>query len=189
MGLIFGLFASFPPEFWIAQGISVVTGILAIIMMQLKNMKVILAFQITVNLIASTNYLIMHGDTGMIVSLVAVLHSVVMYFYNTKNVTPHIPVTVGFILVYLGCAAYNLIVTHDPMEILPALAAFCFSMCLMQKKPAIFRIWGALNPSFWLAYDLYTGSYVMFLVHAGILISSIIGMIRLDGYFRKKKAE
>ena len=189
MGLIFGLFASFPPEFWIAQGISVVTGILAIIMMQLKNMKVILAFQITVNLIASTNYLLMDGDTGMIVSLVAVLHSVVMYFYNTKNVTPHIPVTVGFILVYLGCAAYNLIVTHDPMEILPAIAAFCFSMCLVQKKPSVFRIWGALNPSFWLAYDLYTGSYVMFLVHAGILISSIIGMIRLDGYFRKKKAE
>ena len=189
MGFIGEFLASQPPEFWIAQGISVVTGILAIIMMQLKNMKVILVFQIMVNLIASTNYLLMEGDTGMIVSLVAVAHSIVMYFYNRKEVTPHIPVTVGFIIVYLGCAAYNLIVTHDPMEILPAMAAFCFSMCLMQKKPSVFRIWGALNPSFWLAYDLYTGSYVMFAVHMGILISSIVGMIRLDGYFRKKKAE
>lgn len=189
MGFISEFLSSQPSEFWIAQGISIVTGILAIIMMQLKNMKAILAFQITVNLIASTNYLLMDGDTGMIVSLVAVVHSVVMYFYNTKNMTPHIPVTVGFILVYLGCAAYNLVVTLDPMEILPALAAFCFAISLVQKKASVFRIWGALNPSFWLAYDLYTGSYVMFLVHAGILISSIIGMIRLDGYFRKKKAE
>ena len=189
MGSLSEFFASQSPEFWIAQGISVVTGILAIIMMQLKNMKVILVFQILVNLIASTNYLLMEGDTGMIVSLVAVLHSIVMYFYNTKKATPHIPVTVGFILVYVSCAAYNIFTTRDLMELLPAFAAFCFAISLIQKKPSVFRIWGALNPTFWLAYDLYTGSYVMFLVHLGILTSSVVGMIRLDGYFRKKKPD
>ena len=175
--------------FWIAQGISVVTGILAILMMQLKNMKLILFFQIVVNFIASTNYLLMEGDTGMIVSLVAVLQSVVMYFYNKKQIKPHIPVTVAFISVYVGCSIYNIVTKLDPMEVLPAIAAFCFSMSLVQKKPSVFRIWGALNPVFWLPYDLYTSSYVMFLVHFGIFMSSVIGMIRLDGYFKRGKAD
>ncbi len=173
--------------FWVAQGISVVAGILAVVMMQLKNMKIILLFQVLINLIASTNYLLMDGGSGMLLSLVAIIHSFVMFFYNTKEIRPHVPVTVGFILVYFGCAIYNLVITHDPMEILPAFAAFCFSMSLIQKKASVFRIWCAFNPAFWVPYDIYTESYVMFLVHLGILISSIVGMIRLDGLFRKKK--
>ena len=173
--------------FWLAQGISVIAGVLAIVMLQLKNMKIILLFQILINLIASTNYLLMDGGSGMLLSLVAIFHSIVMFFYNTKEIKPHVPVTVGFILIYFACSIYNLVITHDPMEILPAFAAFCFSMCLMQKKPSVFRIWAAFNPTFWLPYDIYTESYVMFMVHAGILISSIVGMIRVDGIFKRKK--
>jgi hypothetical protein len=73
------------------------------------------------------------------------------------------------------------------MELLPALSAVCFSLSLVQKKASAFRFWGTLNPAFWLAYDLYVESYVMFLVHLGILISSIVAMIRLDGLFRRKQ--
>ena len=173
--------------FWLAQSISVIAGVLAVVMMQLKNMKLILLFQVLINLIASTNYLLMDGGSGMLLSLVAIIHAVVMFFYNTKEIKPHVPVSVGFILVYFACAIYNIVLTHDPMEILPAFAAFCFSMSLIQKKPSVFRIWCAFNPVFWVPYDLYTESYVMFLVHSGILISSIVGMIRLDGLFCKKR--
>ena len=175
--------------FWFAQGISIIAGILAVLMTQFKNMKIILLFQVLINLIGSTNYLLMDGGSGMLLSLGAVLHSIVMFFYNKKNLTPHVPVTVAFILLYFGCATYNLIITLDFMEILPAFAAFCFSISLIQKKPSVFRIWCALNPMFWLPYDIHTESYVMFLVHAGILISAIVGMIRLDGILRKKKAQ
>ena len=51
---------------------------------------------------------------------------------------------------------------------------------------------GIIFDSFWFPYDLYTQSYVMFCVHLGILISSIVGMIRLDGFFgliKHKKKE
>lgn len=174
--------------FWIAQGISIVAAILAIIMLQLKNMKVILLFQVLINLIASTNYLLLDGGSGMLLSLAAILHSAVMFIYNTKGVRPHVPVTLAFIAVYLGCAVYNMVVTRDIMEILPFIAAFCFSMALIQEKTSVFRIWSALNPVFWLPYDLYTKSFVMFFVHGGILVSSIVAMVRLDGLFRKKKS-
>ncbi len=175
--------------FWIAQGISVFAGILAICMLQLKNMKVILLFQVLINLIASTNYLLMDGGSGMLLSIAAVFHSIVMFFYNKRNIRPHVPVTVGFIILYFACAIYNLVISSDLMELLPAFAALCFSMSLIQKDASVFRIWCALNPLFWLPYDIYTKSFVMSLVHGGILVSSIVGMIRLDGLFRKKKAK
>lgn len=172
--------------FWLAQGISVIAGVLAVVMLQLKNIKLMLLFQVLINLIGSANYLLMDGGSGMVLSLVAIFHAVVMYFYNVREMKPHLPVSVAFILVYFACAVYNLVVKQDLMEILPAFAAFCFSMSLVQKKPSIFRIWTLFNPVFWVPYDIYTKSYVMFLVHSGILISSIVGMIRIDGLFKKK---
>ena len=174
--------------YWIAQGISVITGILAILLMQLKNMKTILLFQIIVNLLAASNYFILGGDTGAIVSALAILQSVVMFVYNKKGVKPHLAVVICFVAAYVSCSAYTLFTTRDMMELLPACAAVCFSVSLVQEKPKIFRIWGALNPSFWLAYDLYTDSHVMFCVHLGILISSVVAMIRLDGLFKRKQS-
>lgn len=172
--------------FWIAQGISVLTGILAIVMMQFKNMKTILLFQIIVNLTASLNYLLLGGDSGAIVSLLAIVQSVVMFIYNTKGKKPHYIVIAAFITCYVDVSLFNIIVSGDPKEILPAMAAVCFSLSLVQSKPSAFRVWGALNPSCWLIYDLFTSSYVMFCVHLGILISSLVAMVRVDGIFKKK---
>ena len=175
--------------FFAAQGISVLTGVLAIAMMQFKNMKLILMFQIIVNTTALTNYFLLGGDTGVFVSVLAIVQSVVMYLYNRNGKRPHVAVIVLFILAYGACSAYNIAVTRSAMELLPACAAICFSVSLVQEKPSVFRIWGALNPSCWLGYDLYTSSYVMFCVHLGILTSSVSAMIRLDGFMRRKKED
>ena len=163
--------------FWIAQGISVIAGILAICMMQFKNMKTILLFQIIVNLTASLNYLLLGGDSG----------AIVMFIYNTKNVKPHIPIIVIFICGYLSASIFNIVTTRDLMELFPAIAAFCFSVSLAQKRASVFRIWGMLNPLFWLPYDIYTSSYVMFAVHFGILVSSVIAIVRLDTRWGRSK--
>ena len=173
--------------FFIAQGISVITGIMAIVMMQLKSMRVILIFQILTNLFASSSYLFLDGKSGMLVSLLAVVCSVVMYFYNTKNRKPHLLVAALFIAAYVASAVYSTVTSSDPWELLPAFSATCFVLSLIQIKTSYFRIFATLNPIFWLPYDLHTASYVMFIVHFGILVSSVIGMIRLDGLFRKKK--
>ena len=173
--------------FFAAQGISILTGILAIAMMQFKNMKLILLFQIIVNATAMTSYFLLGGDTGVFVTVFAIVQSVVMYLHNRSGKRPHAAVIVLFILAYGTCSAYNIAMTRSAMEILPACAAICFSVSLVQEKPSVFRIWSALNPALWLGYDLYTSSYVMLCVHFGILISSISAMIRLDGFLRLKK--
>ena len=171
--------------FFIAQGISVVTGILAIAAMQLKNMKLVLTLQILINILASSNYLLLGGGAGALVSLLAVVCSVVMFFYNKKGVKPHLTVAIAFIAAYLACSVYNIIIVQNFMEIFPALAAVCFVISLVQTRTSSYRVWGALNPMFWLPYDFYTSSYVMSLVHLGILVSSLVGMLRLDRKRRK----
>ncbi|MBO5883914.1 MAG: YgjV family protein [Clostridia bacterium] len=174
-------------EFYIAQGISVITGILAIFMMQQKSMKRILFLQVVINLTTSINYLLLGGDSGAVISLLAIIQSIVMFIYSTKDRKPHIAVIIGFILCYIGSSAYNIILSKDPMELLPALAAVCFAVSIVQKNASAFRIWGILNSIFWMIYDLYTHSYVMFCVHAGVAISTLIGIIRIDIKGKNKK--
>ena len=169
--------------FYLAQGISVFTGILAILTMQLKNMRTILFLQVVINLMASTNYLLLGGDSGAFVSLLAIIQSIVMYLYNKNDKKPQWWLTVLFVACYWGISAYNIVSSNEIMGILPAIAAFCFCMALVQEKAWIFRVWGALNPAFWVPYDFVTRSYVMFFVHLGIFISSVVAMVRLDGFF------
>ena len=171
--------------FYIAQGISVITGIFAIIMMQLKNMKTILLFQIIVNATALSNYFLLGGNTGVFISVLAIVQSVAMYLYNLKQRAPHLAVIIAFILAYAAASAYNIAITKSLIELLPAFAAICFSISLVQTRPVMFRVWGTLGPAFWLGYDVYTRSYVMFCVHLGITVASIVAMIRLDGLFRR----
>ena len=71
-------------EFYIAQGISILTGILAAVMMQLKKMKVILLFQLAVNLLTALTYILLGGLSGGGICLIAILQSAVMFFYNKK---------------------------------------------------------------------------------------------------------
>ena len=183
--------------FYIAQGVSVVTGAIAILLKQLKKMTHIFIFEIIANSLAALNYFFLFyaGESGMsgaFVSGLAAFNSLLMMLFFLANKKPHISLTVVFICIYTGFSVYNVIILRDLMEILPALSAFCFSVSLMQKKPSMYRLWSALNPTFWFVYDLYSAAYVMSIVHFGIIASGVIGMIRLDGLFgivKRKPAE
>ena len=177
--------------FWVAQGISIVTGILAIVLKQMKEMKKILILEVVANSLAMLNYIFVGGDSGWIVSGIAVLNAVVMLVYFMCNRKAPSVLVVVFLGIYIASSAVTLVVKGDFMELLPAFAAVCYSLSMMQKKPSNYRAWSALNPVFWMIYDIYTTSYVMFIVHLGIAVSTVVAMIRLDGVLGicKKPAE
>ena len=172
--------------FILAQCISIGTGMIAIALKQMKTMKMILLFEVITNLLASTNYLLLGGDAGAIVSVLAILQSLVLFLYNKKEKTPHIAMTAIFISLYLACSTYSLITKADVMELIPALGAVCFAMALVQKSPFRYRLWGVGNSLLWVVYDVYTASYVMMLVHLGILASVIVALIRIDGILKPR---
>ena len=166
--------------FYIAQGISVVTAVIAILSVQLKNMKGILVTQIIGNSLVASTYFLLGRFTGAGVSIIAVVQTVVMYFYNAKDKKPHIPVTIAFIAAYV----LNAVLTFSSVfDIFPAISAVCFALAVAQTKPIRFRFFSIWNPLCWTVYDVYAKAPVNLLMHLGILISVLVACVRLDGFF------
>ena len=175
--------------FFISQVLSVLTAIFSILAEQMKKMKQILIFQIVVNLLAALSYIFLAGGrAGFIVSMIGTLQSIIMYIYDKKGKKPHIVLTLGFVAAYLFLSLYNN--TDKIINFLPAAAAVCFALAIMQNKPKMYRVFDFSNAVLWLVYDacILSGN---FFVHLGIAISAMIGMIRLDGIlkFGKKKQD
>lgn len=63
----------------------------------------ILLGQITVNLLAASTFFLFGGLSGAWICFVAIVQTIVMFFYNRKNKLPHISITILFILLYIGC--------------------------------------------------------------------------------------
>lgn len=171
--------------FWIAQSISIFTALIAILSLQLKNMKAILVCQISANLLAGSTYILLGGLSGAGVSIIAVVQAVVMYILKLKNIKPHFLVTLLFIAAFTGYSVWSY---SSPLDLLPLGAAVFYSLSIAQKNPRRFRFFGTINPTFWLAYDIYTLALVNFLVHLGIFASGVVGIVRLDIIGRKKEA-
>ena len=174
---------------YVVNGISMITAVIAILSVQLKNMKGILATQIIGNTLAASTYFLVGGFTGAGVSIIAVVQTVVMYFYNVKDKKPHLAVTLAFIAAYVLNAALTF---HVVFDIFPAISAICFALAVAQTRSIRFRFFSIWNPMCWMVYDVYAGLPINFLMHLGIFISVIVACIRLDGFFGlipKKKKE
>jgi hypothetical protein len=164
-------------EFYVAQGISILTALVAVLMMQFKKMSHILAGQILANLLTASTYFLLGGFSGAGICFIAIAQSVVMFFYAKRQKKPHLWVVIGFMALYVACSAYYY---ASPIDICSAMAAVCFAVSIVQQKPAASRFWYALNPLCWLIYDLFTKAYGNFAMHVVIFISTALAFVRLD---------
>lgn len=164
-------------EFYLAQAISVLTAIVAIIMMQFKSMSKILFCQVLANLLTASTYFLLGGFSGAGICFVAIAQSVVMFLYNKKGIKPHTAVVALFIALYIAC---SVVYYQSLVDVLSAMAAVCFAVSIVQQKPAASRMWYVFNPLCWLTYDLFTAAYGNFIMHLVIFVSTLSAIIRLD---------
>lgn len=164
-------------EFYIAQAISILNGVLAVIMMQFTSMKKILVFQIICNLLTASTYFLLGGFSGAGICIIAIVQSVVMFIYNLKEMPPHKTVIAAFVLLYIGCSA---IYYKSFIDVCSALAAVCFALSIVQTKASLSRLWYIFNPLCWLIYDIYTKAYGNLVLHLVVFVSTFIGIIRND---------
>ena len=167
-------------EFYLAQGISVLTGIVAVVMMQFKDMRKILIGQILANLLTASTYFLLGGFSGAGICLIAIVQTVTMFLYNLKNRPPHRAVSDLFILLYLACSAFYY---KSPVDLFSAMAAICYAFSVVQTKSSLSRLWYLFNPLCWLIYDLFTRAYGNLILHVVIFSSTLIAIFRND---RKK---
>ena len=164
-------------DFYIAQGISILAGIIAGISMQLKEMKFILIAQISTNALIAGSYFFLDGNSGMFISIIAVIQAIIMFLFNRKGVKPPIYITIFFIILYY---ASTLIGYKTLLDVFPAFAATFFALSIAFDNPKCYRIFLAINPFLWVIYDIYATAVVNALVHGFIFISSLIAIIKYD---------
>lgn len=164
-------------EFYIAQGISVVTCVLAVITMQFKSMRGILIGQTIVNLTSVLTYVLLGGLSGAGICFVAILQSIVMYILNVKNIKPQLWLTAVFIALFIGC---SIVYYKSPMDILSGAAAVLFAISLVQTKASLSRFWFVCNPLLWFIYDVYEGAYVQCIIRVAVFTSTVIAIFRND---------
>lgn len=169
-------------EFYIAQGISVLTTLLSIFTMQLKSMKKILIGQTLVNLLVAVSYFLLGGLSGAGICFIAIFQGIIMYFYNTKGTKPHLWVILGFIALYITC---SVLYYKDYTDLFPAVAAVCFALSIVQQKPDASRLWYLPNPLLWIIYDIILMAYGNLIMHIIVFVGTLLGIIRLD--LKKKK--
>lgn len=167
-------------EFYLAQGISVLTGIVAVVMMQFKDMRKILIGQILANLLTASTYFLLGGFSGAGICLIAIVQTVTMFLYNLKERPPHRAAIFLFILLYLACSA---LYYKSPVDLFSAMAAICYAFSVVQTKSSLSRLWYLFNPLCWLIYDLFTRAYGNLILHVVIFSSTLIAIFRND---RKK---
>ena len=164
-------------EFYIAQGISILIGAVAVVMMQFTSMKKILVGQIVANLLTALSYVLLGGLSGAGICIIAILQSVTMFLYNIKGKVPHKAVIAGFVALYVGCSAYYY---HSFVDLFSGASAICYAFSVVQTKPALSRLWYLFNPLFWLVYDIYTRAYGNFIIHLVIFVSTLFAILRND---------
>ena len=115
--------------FYIAQAISLLVAGISVFVLQLKSMKGLLIGNITINALAGISYLLLEGYSAAAIGLIAVVQCIVMFFYNTKGVRPHIITVLIFIGLYVACSA---VYYQSPVDILSAGAAVTNGLVLRQ---------------------------------------------------------
>ncbi len=167
------------------QIVGVFVTIAAILSLQFKEMKSILAMQVLANFLLMLNYYLLDAFSGAAIAIIATVQTVIMFIIrlleNKMSKKLNLILTVVVTLIFVGIFALSAINTYKaPVDILSALASLAFCICIVQKNAFVCRIFVILNSVLWIGYDIGTLAWTTIITRAFSLFSSIIGMIRHD---------
>lgn len=177
------LLQSYETNFILAQIAGFITAILAIIAVQLKEMKSILLMGVVTNALTVTNYWLLGEMSGAWICLIAIVQSLWIFYYSKDG--RRFPKRLNYIFMLLYSVAV-FVAYQNIYDILSWVAAICFALAVVQLESSKYRLIICINSLSWIVYDIMTRSYTMGLTHGLIFLSTVIAIIRLD---RKQKTK
>ena len=164
--------------------ISVVTTLLAIVALQGKKMTFILIFQLILNALVVFQFYLSNNLSASYICALAIVQVIVLYPYQKRQKSFPVAVTVCFMV---GYVALSLLAYTALYDLLTSAAACMFALSVVQKRPAVSRVFSLLNGTLWLVFDLLASAYTSLPVHITIFVAAVISIIRLDrGYWCEK---
>ena len=165
-------------NFFLAEVLGIVVGIFAISAMQMKNMTLILIFQLTANALVAVTYALKNEMSGASICFLAVAQTLAVYFLQRKGKKIPILMTSIFVVLYITCSALTY---TKALDLLSATAAVCYALGVAQSKPSVCRLFFLFNGALWTVFDITTNAATtVMLIHGFLTVSGIVGMIRLD---------
>ena len=167
--------------FVLAQALGLINTGVSLVMMQFKNARTILIFQIMSTLLISGNFLLLGGLSGAWICIVGAVQSAAMYFFDCyckKDVEKKRKILLVFFL-----AAYitgTIVVYKSWHDIVSGICAVLFVFSIVQKEARHMRSFSLANCCCWLLYAVFTLAYTIILTHIAINISILVAKYRLD---------
>ena len=156
--------------------VSVFTTLFAVASMQFKSMKHVIICQLLANGLLFLQYLLENRISAGGVVIVALLQTVVSFFFTYKKKRFPVWLTGIFMLAF---AAVSILTYTTPLDLIPLAAVCFFAIAIVQKNSAICRICSAVNCILWLSYDIACAPSAI-LTHAIILAFIVVGILRQD---------
>ncbi len=160
--------------------ISIITTILAIVALQGKKMTFILICQLLLNALVVLQFVISGNLSAAYICALAIVQVVILYPFQRKGRSFPFPLTACFMLGYF---ALSLLAYTALYDLLTGAAACMFALSVVQKSPAISRVFSFLNGALWVTFDVFATAYASLPVHITILVAAIVSVIRLDRGF------
>ena len=168
----------------IAQVLGFMGAAIVVIGMQQKTYKRVAICKIANQFLGGVHYLLLGGYTGMLTNLASCITSCVYYFrIKKKKSTLPFQIVFATMFVILGALSW-----HGPISILVIVAKLVSSIAMGNKNPRTIRILNLISSPCWLAYNIYVGSFAGIVSDSSVIISTLIGVIRLDILGKKESS-
>ena len=168
--------------FYLAQGISVIALILAVISMQCKNKKIIMLLQFPSNILYSISNFLLGAIAGGITVLFASIRSFTIVLFENKKMQYSIWLYLFFQLAIIITSG---IVWAGPMTLLSMMAGLIYNhgFCLEREVRLRYFVIGAAIMN--IIYNILYAGYINALIELITLISALIFVI--VNYINNKK--
>jgi heme/copper-type cytochrome/quinol oxidase subunit 4 len=161
---------------YLAYILGIFTTVFAVASMQFKDMKYVLVCQLICNSILTAQYVIEDRVSVSGVVILAVIQTIVRFFFDMK----HKPFPVWLTCVFIvGFTVVSIVMMKSPYDLITCAAVWFYAICVVQKRSSVARICSTVNTVLWLIYDILCAPSAV-VTHAVILVFIIAGIIRLD---------
>ena len=157
-----------------AQLIGLAALVLVFLSFQQKTHKKIMLFQVFSTLIFTLHFYLLASYTGAVLNLISAARSIT---YTNQKLRKNNFVTALFCVVF----ALSTFFTYEgPISFLAFAGCITLTLVLRCDSPAIVRRFSGLSSVFWIIYNVLSSSAAGIITEVTVLISIIIGIIRLD---------
>lgn len=175
----------------LTQMISIVAMAIALLSFQQKKQRRILLLQFCSSTLFAVHFYMLGAVTGCLLNLIGIVRAAV-FANRGKKWADHIAWPFLFCASFVAVYLVNFFVLKLPIttanlliQLLPTLGMFSTTISFRMKKAAQVRLFSLVSSPLWFAYNAINGSIGGMLTEVFVMVSILVGMLRLD--IKKKK--